>query len=331
MIRWMICLFLATTTVSGLCSEQKLDWLKEYEQGVAASTKQKKPMILYFTGSDWCPWCFKIQDEVISDPAFVEAMKDSFIFVKIDFPKRTLLPEAVKKRNQELREEFKVRTFPTVVMFDPDVGVITKMGYLDIGGQKYAEQLKNSLSEYQMIRKALHSTPKEWDESLEKLYEKAKHLGCQTYIKKIYDQGLARDPGPFFLLEKYAHTIQKKGVDTREISQLRSEIINRDPENIQGSHRRLAILDFQHNAEDEKNDPSQVVRPLLKYIDVYGRSDKDHLWQLEMMISQYLFSRDKVALALKHARRSYKAAPKAVRKEISDSILYLKGQLVTDS
>lgn len=332
-MKWIICILSVFFSFQGFANEAPIDWMSEYEAGLQAAKSQKKPLIVYFTGSDWCPWCFKIQEEIIDNPEFIDSMKSHYVFVKVDFPKRTLLPEAVRKKNQQLREQFEVKTFPTVVLMDPEEGVISKMGYLDIGGKKYAEQINHSLEEYQMIRKALHKAPKEWDENLERLYEKAKNLGCQSLIEKIYSEGIEKDSGPFFLLEQYANSLQTQSVEESKLTDLRTEIVNRDPENVKGSHRRLAVLDFQSLADqlEANGDPMDVVSPLINYIDMFGKKDKDNIWRLEMMISQYLFSQDKIALALKHARRSYKVAPKAVQKEISDSIIYLKGQLVSPS
>lgn len=315
--------------VFGHTKSGSIEWLTEYEKGIELAKKQKKPLILYFTGSDWCPWCFKIQDEIITDEGFESTLKDSFIFVKIDFPKKTLLPREISEKNQKLREFYEVRTFPTVALVDPDAGIISKMGYLELSGEKYAQQICSSLNEFKEICASLNMKFDGWEGSLEKLYEKAKQLGCKTCIDQVYNRGIKEDPGPFFLLEKYAHKLSKGESEGTEVAELREEIMNRDPENVKGAHRRLAVLDFQARAESYSTevDPLFVVDPLVKYIDTFGKEDLQNSWRVEMMISQYLFSKDNVTTALKHARRSYKVAPEAVRKEISDSIVYLKGQL----
>jgi thioredoxin-related protein len=34
------------------------------------SNKENKPLLLFFTGSDWCGWCIKLQNEVLKTADF---------------------------------------------------------------------------------------------------------------------------------------------------------------------------------------------------------------------------------------------------------------------
>ena len=43
---------------------QELYWESNVNKAIEVSKKTKKPMLLFFTGSDWCGWCIRLQKEV---------------------------------------------------------------------------------------------------------------------------------------------------------------------------------------------------------------------------------------------------------------------------
>ena len=71
-------------------------------------------MMLFFTGSDWCGWCIRLQKEVLKTPEFAKWANANVILVELDYPRRTpQLPE-IQKQNQELQQVFGIQGFPTV-------------------------------------------------------------------------------------------------------------------------------------------------------------------------------------------------------------------------
>ena len=57
-------------TVSG--SEAAIDdaWIANFSQAQEIARQKGLPMLLNFTGSDWCGWCIKLKGEVFSKPEF---------------------------------------------------------------------------------------------------------------------------------------------------------------------------------------------------------------------------------------------------------------------
>ena len=49
---------------------QELKWETDIKKAISVSNKSKKPMLLFFTGSDWCGWCIRLQKEVLKTPEF---------------------------------------------------------------------------------------------------------------------------------------------------------------------------------------------------------------------------------------------------------------------
>lgn len=126
----------------------ELNWMTNYEQAKALAKKESKPLFLYFTGSDWCPWCMKMDREILSTTAFQKNIGDSVIFVKVDFPQKKQLDPATKAQNSALQKEFKVHGFPTVILLDSSLNLISKMGYEDGGGQLYAAKVQKAIADY---------------------------------------------------------------------------------------------------------------------------------------------------------------------------------------
>jgi thioredoxin-related protein len=93
---------------------QELKWYTDVKEAITVSNKQKKPLLLFFTGSDWCGWCVRLQKEVLKTPEFSKWAKENVILVELDFPRRTAQPEAIKSQNNELQQVFGIQGFPTI-------------------------------------------------------------------------------------------------------------------------------------------------------------------------------------------------------------------------
>ena len=44
---------------------QELTWETNINKAIEVSNKTNKPLLLFFTGSDWCGWCIRLQKEVL--------------------------------------------------------------------------------------------------------------------------------------------------------------------------------------------------------------------------------------------------------------------------
>lgn len=101
-----------TGVVATQAQEQK--WYTDVNEAMTVSKKEKKPLMLFFTGSDWCGWCIRLQKEVLKTPEFTKWAKESVILVELDFPRKTPQTDAIKKQNNELQQLFNIQGFPTV-------------------------------------------------------------------------------------------------------------------------------------------------------------------------------------------------------------------------
>lgn len=94
--------------------DKPLVWHTDMNKAVALSNSSKKPMLLFFTGSDWCGWCIRLQNEVLKTPDFATWAKKNVVLVELDYPRRTPQTPEIQKQNAELQQGFQIQGFPTI-------------------------------------------------------------------------------------------------------------------------------------------------------------------------------------------------------------------------
>lgn len=112
---------------SGLASAES--WLTSWDQAAAESKKSGKPILMDFTGSDWCIWCQRLKQEVFATPEFTAWANKHVVLLELDYPQKTPQPEAVKKQNAALAEKYNIEGYPTVLFVTADGKVLGKSGY----------------------------------------------------------------------------------------------------------------------------------------------------------------------------------------------------------
>ena len=76
--------------------------------------------MLFFTGSDWCGWCIKLQKEVFFKPEFEAWAKKNVVLVELDFPRRKKLSEKLRQQNASLQQTFQVQGYPTIYFVEAE-------------------------------------------------------------------------------------------------------------------------------------------------------------------------------------------------------------------
>lgn len=116
---------------------QELKWYTDVKEAIKVSNKKKKPLMLFFTGSDWCGWCIRLQNEVLKTPEFSTWANENVILVELDFPRRTAQAEAIKAQNNELQQVFGIQGFPTVYFAKAKIDKKGKVNFEGLGSTGY--------------------------------------------------------------------------------------------------------------------------------------------------------------------------------------------------
>ena len=110
-------LLVSTFAFSQAYEPENEGWLVDFDEAVAVSDKTGKPIMANFTGSDWCGWCKRLTKTVFSKPEFTKWADENVVLLELDFPKRKQIPAEIQKKNNNLRNAFQVRGYPTVWVF----------------------------------------------------------------------------------------------------------------------------------------------------------------------------------------------------------------------
>ena len=141
-------IFIALLLVAGSFSVQAQDifWETNLNKAAEVAMKQNKPLLMFFTGSDWCGWCIRLQNEVLKTPEFAAWAQKNVVLVELDFPRRSPQAPDIQQQNAQLQQMFEVRGYPTIWLATPskkdgkmNLGKLGSTGYVAGGPSKWLE------------------------------------------------------------------------------------------------------------------------------------------------------------------------------------------------
>jgi len=122
-----------------------LKWQDNLENALLQAKQENKAVLVDFTGSDWCIWCKRLNDEVFSKSEFESYADENLILVKLDFPRDIEQSTETKLYNNNLAQRFGVQGFPTILLFNSSGKLVLATGYQPGGPQNYVNHLKGYL------------------------------------------------------------------------------------------------------------------------------------------------------------------------------------------
>ena len=142
-----------STTLFAQENESALDWNTNLIEAVDKSIAEKKPLLMFFTGSDWCGWCKRLQAEAFFKPEFAKWAKENVVLMELDFPRRSAQSEEIKQQNMNMQRMFGVRGYPTIWFVNPtkngseiNFGKIGSTGYVKGGAEAWIETAEKILA-----------------------------------------------------------------------------------------------------------------------------------------------------------------------------------------
>ncbi|QVY67018.1 thioredoxin family protein [Polaribacter sp. Q13] len=93
-----------------------LNWQPTFKDALKKSKNEKKPVLIYFTGSDWCGPCKILDKKLFHTQKFKDIADKDLILYEADSPRNLDLISSDKiEINNDLKRKFQIRTFPTLV------------------------------------------------------------------------------------------------------------------------------------------------------------------------------------------------------------------------
>ncbi|AWH75010.1 thioredoxin family protein [Dokdonia sp. Dokd-P16] len=116
-MKHIVFLLFFISTVSLQAQEAK--WHTDFDKAKKVAQRQGKPIIMYFTGSDWCGPCKMLKKDLWETDEFIQ-QADDFVLLEVDIPFREdIISPEQKKKNMKLQDKYnKDKSFPTVLLLD---------------------------------------------------------------------------------------------------------------------------------------------------------------------------------------------------------------------
>lgn len=134
-------LFITLTSLTG--------WQPDFAAALQLAKERHQPILLNFSGSDWCIPCIRMQKNIFENIDFLQMADTSLLLYNADFPrkKKNELNNKRRKENEELAGKYNPEgKFPFTLLLDAD-GKIIKCwdGYPEETPEQFIRQV-NQLS-----------------------------------------------------------------------------------------------------------------------------------------------------------------------------------------
>ncbi|HIP37211.1 MAG TPA: thioredoxin family protein [Crocinitomix sp.] len=112
---------------------KELNWISDFEAAKEIAKAENKPILIFFTGSDWCGICKMLDKDFLSSDKFKKIADEKLVLYKADFPRRTDIVSAEQKQvniilDKKYSKSRNKRSFPTIVFINAD-GI--ELGYIE--------------------------------------------------------------------------------------------------------------------------------------------------------------------------------------------------------
>jgi len=125
----------------------KLDstiWHSNYNKALEIAKAENHPILIVFSGSDWCKPCIKLREQILVKPEFSSWAKDNVVCITADFPKqkKNALSPLQQKQNDALAEKFNPKgVFPLVIVLNPNEKVLGFKTFEDVTPEQFTKEL----------------------------------------------------------------------------------------------------------------------------------------------------------------------------------------------
>ena len=88
-MKWRFCLVAAVLAVMvdmRLVQAEDGPWHSSYEKALEEVKEKGRPVLMLFTGSDWCPPCQRMDRELLDTDEFKKWAKENVVLLELDFP-----------------------------------------------------------------------------------------------------------------------------------------------------------------------------------------------------------------------------------------------------
>ncbi|WP_158265095.1 thioredoxin family protein [Blastopirellula marina] len=310
----------ATDTEEAAPQPKHVDWMTDLAAAQKLAKKENKNLILFFTGSDWCGYCVKLEKAVLTQPGTAERFDENFIPVVLDFPNRKQLPAETKLQNNEMKQKLSVSGFPTLVFADADLmpqGQIRGYRPADAFWKQYDEIVAAGetiaaakdgaavadITDYKQLNAILEAVPEDllekgWLETMRRAADASKGLDdavSQKWGDKVAEIEVA------IAERKFGNDLVQGMVKTQREAKSPAEVIAYFDEAADGAAdypKRIVMIKFlkmRYCAEQKMYDEGIVIADVILASDAAGEREKLITSQIKNQMVQRKEAKEKAA------------------------------------
>lgn len=128
-----------------------------YPAALEKAGKEKKSVLLLFTGKDWCGPCQELEKNILSTEKFTDFAKKNIVFLTLDYPQS----EEPTPENSKLAEEYGIEGFPTMLLADEKGKVFQKLEFVGQTTEVFMSEVEKAINQRSLNAKFLASKDEE--------------------------------------------------------------------------------------------------------------------------------------------------------------------------
>ena len=112
------------------------EWLTNYDKAIENAEENNKNVLIYFTGSDWCPPCKMLKTDLFESAEFI-ALADKYVLLYVDIPmnKDILTPEQLQHNKEISAKLNKKGSVPLLKVLDKKGKELDKYSGYSMNGE----------------------------------------------------------------------------------------------------------------------------------------------------------------------------------------------------
>lgn len=269
------------------------DWLQDLDAAKRQAAAEKKDLLIFFDGSDWSKLSKELSEKFLMTSRFRDIVRDTFIFVLIDFPETPAGKAKVADaaRNEKLAQTYGIAGFPTVLLADDQGRPYAAVGYVE--GDMTPDGYAQACVDHQAERAARDG-----------------YFGNIARSQGMEKAQAAAVAAHFLLTNSllgcYAPEMQEWLKLARDV----------DPKNEHGLYERLFMDDYLRQLEtldpDKGDEMLRCVAQLDDWKKTHKFKDQDIAVYMHLIAGHYLATAGKVKTALTYLKQAekYKESPR---------------------
>lgn len=119
------------------------EWTTDVRSALGSASGTGRKIFLFFTGSDWCGWCKRLDAEILGTDEFKQYASGNLVLVKLDFPNAIPQSAELKAQNAQLAQQYGIRGYPTIVVLNDSGAEVGRLGYQRGGPAPFIQRLQH--------------------------------------------------------------------------------------------------------------------------------------------------------------------------------------------